>query len=164
MLDLLNSKFPPICIYIYIYIEAPTVALIPTLRVGAALFLGSGLRAVRRFCRVLSVRCGTRSSGSWAARRFYPAGPQNHGIFESQVAQFACGTPVLAPRSVKNRHSGGPAAPGGGRRQATGARIRKKHLRNIHLRLVLEVEIGAVAPPARAGGGAPASHGGGPGR
>ena len=32
--------------YIYIYIEAPTVALIPTLRVGAALFLGSGLRAV----------------------------------------------------------------------------------------------------------------------
>ena len=28
-------------IYIYVYIEAPTVALIPTLRVGVALFLGS---------------------------------------------------------------------------------------------------------------------------
>ena len=38
---------------------------------------------------------------------------------------------------------------GGGRRQATGARIRKKHLRNRHLSLVLEVEIVAVAPPAR---------------
>ena len=107
----------------------------------------------RRFCRVLSVRWGTRSSGSRAARRFCPAGPQNHGIFESQVAWFACGTPVLAPRSVKTRDNGGPEAPGGGRRQATGARIRKKHLRNIHLRLVLEVEIVAVAPPARAGEG-----------
>ena len=38
---------------------------------------------------------------------------------------------------------------GGGRRQATGARITKKHLRNRHLSLVLEVEIVAVAPPAR---------------
>ena len=68
----------------------------------------------RRFCSVLSVRWGARSSGSRAARRFCPAGPQNHGIFESQVAQFAGGTPVLAPRSVKTRHNGGPEAPGGG--------------------------------------------------
>ena len=35
------------------------------------------------------------------------------------------------------------------RRQATGARIRKKHLRNRHLSLVFEVEIVAVPPPAR---------------
>ena len=103
---------------------------------------------VRRFCRVLSVRWGGRSSVSRAARGFCPAGPQNHGTSESQVTQFACGTPVLAPRSVKTRHNGGPEAPGGGR-QATGARIRKKHLRNRHLSLVLEVEIVAVAPPAR---------------
>ena len=68
----------------------------------------------RRFCRVLSVRWGARSSVSRAARRFRRAGPQNRGIFESQVAQFACGTPVLAPRSVKNRDTGGPEAPGGG--------------------------------------------------
>ena len=67
----------------------------------------------RRFCRVLSVRRGARSSVSRAARRFCPAGPQNRSIFESQVAQFACGTPVLAPRSVKTRHNGGPEAPGG---------------------------------------------------
>ena len=103
----------------------------------------------RRHCRVLSVRWGTRSSGSRAARRFRPAGPQNHGIFESQVAQFACGTPVLAPRSVKNRHNGGPEAPGAGRREATGARTRKKHLRNRHLSVVLEVGVFAFAPPAR---------------
>ena len=38
---------------------------------------------------------------------------------------------------------------GGGRREATGARTRKKHLRNRHLSLVLEVEIVAVPPPAR---------------
>ena len=68
----------------------------------------------RRFCRVLSVRRGATSSVSRAARRFCPAVPQNHGTFESRVAQFACGTPVLAPRSVKNRHNGGPEAPGGG--------------------------------------------------
>ena len=67
---------------------------------------------VRRFCRVLSVRWGTRSSVSRAARRFCPAGPQNHGTSESQVAEFACGTPVLALRSVKTRHNGGPEAPG----------------------------------------------------
>ena len=68
---------------------------------------------VRRFCRVLSVRWGSGSSVSRAAGRFCPAGPQNHGTSESQVTQFACGTPVLAPRSVKTRHNGGPEAPGG---------------------------------------------------
>ena len=68
----------------------------------------------RRFCRVLSVRWGAGSSGSRAARRFCLAGLRNHGVFESQVAQFACGTPVLAPRSVKTRHNGGPEASGGG--------------------------------------------------
>ena len=35
------------------------------------------------------------------------------------------------------------------RREATGARTRKKHLRNRHLSLVLEEEIVNVAPPAR---------------
>ena len=69
---------------------------------------------VSRFWRDLSVRWGSRSSVSRAARRFCPAGPQNHGTSENQVAQFACGTPVLAPRSVKTRHNGGPEAPGGG--------------------------------------------------
>ena len=65
----------------------------------------------RRFCRVLSVRWEARSSVSRAARRFCPPGPQNHGPSERQVAQFACGTPVLAPRSVKTWHNGGPEAP-----------------------------------------------------
>ena len=68
---------------------------------------------VRRFCRVFSVRWGARSSVSRAARRFCPAGPQNHGTSESQVTQFACGAPVLAPRSVKPQDNGGPEAPGG---------------------------------------------------
>ena len=98
---------------------------------------------------VLSVRCGSRSPGLRAAPGFGPAGPQKRGTFETQVARFACGTPFLAPRTVKTRHNGGPEAPAGGRRQATGARIRKKHLRNRHLSLVLEVEIVAVPPPAR---------------
>ena len=67
-----------------------------------------------RGCRVLSGRWGARSSVSRAARGFCPAGPQNHGTSESQVTQFACGMPVLAPRSVKTRDNGGPEAPGGG--------------------------------------------------
>ena len=37
----------------------------------------------------------------------------------------------------------------GGRRQATGARTGKKHLRNRHLSMVLEVKVSAVVPPAR---------------
>ena len=84
-----------------------------TPRTAKRVTLSRNRSLARRFCRVLSVRWGTRSFGSRAARRFSPAGPQNHGIFESQVAQFACGTPVLAPRSVKTRHNGGPEAPGG---------------------------------------------------
>ena len=68
---------------------------------------------VRRFCRVFSVRWGARSSVSRAARGFCPAGPQNHGTSASQVAQFACGTPVLAPRSAKTQDNSGPEAPGG---------------------------------------------------
>ena len=67
----------------------------------------------RQICRVLSVRWGARSSVSRGARRFCPAGPQNHGTSESLVTQFACGTPVLAPRTVKIKHNGGPEAPGG---------------------------------------------------
>ena len=67
---------------------------------------------VRRFCRISSVRWGARSSVSRVACRFCPAGPQNHGTSESQVTQFACGTPVLAPRSVKTQDNGGPEAPG----------------------------------------------------
>ena len=68
---------------------------------------------VRRFCRVLSVRWGSRSSVSRAARGFGPAGPQKRGTFESPVAQFACGTPILPGWTVKTRHNGGPEAPGG---------------------------------------------------
>ena len=49
------------------------------------------------------------------------------------------------PGAVRRRSGGA----GGGRREATGARTRKKHLRNRHLSLVLEVEIVAVPPPAR---------------
>ena len=85
-----------------------------TSRAAKRLTLSSNRSLARRFCRVLSVRWGARSSVSRAARRFCPAGPQNPGTSESQVAQFACGTPVLAPRSVKTRHNGGPEAPGGG--------------------------------------------------
>ena len=104
---------------------------------------------VRRFCRVFSVRWGGRSAGARAARGFCPAGLQNRSTSASQVVQFACGTPVLAPRSVKTQDNGGPEAPGVGRRQATGARTRQKHLRNRHLSMVFEVEIVAVPPPAR---------------
>ena len=68
----------------------------------------------RRHCRVLSVRWGARSSVSRAARRFCPDGAQNHGTSARQVAQFACSTPVLAPRSAKTQDNGGPEAPGGG--------------------------------------------------
>merc|ERR1711960_62647 len=71
-----------------------------TSRTAKRLALSRNRSLARRFCSVLSVRWGTRSSVSRAARRFCPAGPQNRCIFESQVAQFACGTPVLAPRSV----------------------------------------------------------------
>ena len=85
-----------------------------TPRAGKRLTLCRNRSLARRFCRVLSVRWGARSSGSRAARRFCPAGPQNHGTSESQVAQFACGTPVLAPRSVKTQDNGGPEAPEGG--------------------------------------------------
>jgi len=120
-----------------------------TSRIPKRLALSRNRSLARRFCRVLSVRWGTRSSVSRAARRFRRAGPQNRGIFESQLPQFACGTPVLASRSVKTRHNGGPEAPGGGLREATGARIWKKYVRNRHLSLVLEEEIVAVAPPAR---------------
>ena len=67
----------------------------------------------RRFCRVLSVRWGARSSGSRAARRFCPARPQKRSIFEAQVAQFACGTPILPHWDVETWHLGGPEAPGG---------------------------------------------------
>ena len=68
---------------------------------------------VRRICRVLSVRWGSRSSASQAARGFGPAGPQKRGTFETQVARFACGTPILELRTVKTRHNGGPQAPAG---------------------------------------------------
>ena len=78
-------------------------------RAAKRLTLSRNRSLVRRFCRVLSVRWGTGSSVSRAARRFCIAGPQNHGTSESQVTQFACGTPVLAPRSVKTRDNGGPA-------------------------------------------------------
>ena len=56
---------------------------------------------VRRFCRVLSVRWGSRSPGLRAARGFGPAGPQNRGTFETQVARFARGTPILPHWTVK---------------------------------------------------------------
>merc|ERR1711960_29951 len=85
-----------------------------TSRTAKRLALSRNRSLARRFRRVLSVRRGTRSSVSRAARRFHRAGPQNRGIFESQLPQFACGTPVLAPRSVKTRHNGGPEGPGGG--------------------------------------------------
>ena len=79
-----------------------------TSRAPKRLTLSRNRSLVRRFCRVLSVRWGARSSVSWAARRFCPAGPQNHGTSASQVALFACGTPVLGPRSVKTQDNGGP--------------------------------------------------------
>ena len=84
-----------------------------TSRAAKRLTLSRNRSLVRRFCRVLSVRWGTRSSVSRAARRFCPAGPQNHGTFESQVAQFACGTPILPHGTVKTRRNGSPEAPGG---------------------------------------------------
>ena len=82
-----------------------------TPRTAKRLALSRNRSRACRFCRVLSVRWGTRSSGSRAARRFCPARPQNHGTFETQVARFACGTPILPHRTVKTRHHGGPEAP-----------------------------------------------------
>ena len=95
------------------------------------------------------------------------------GPLGDQVLRFAGGAPFSPGRTAKSRHIREPGRPvcvrhagsgaperknpgqwrsggaGGGRREATGARIRKKHLRNRHLSLVLEVEIVAVPPPAR---------------
>ena len=70
-------------IYIYIYIEAPTVALIPTLCVGPALLLGSA-----------DLKPG--SSGLRAARRFFGAGQEKRGRSETRIARIACGTPILS--------------------------------------------------------------------
>ena len=102
-----------------------------------------------------------------------PVPPCFIGPLGGQVVRFAGGAWFLPRRTAKSRHirepgrrvcvrhagSGAPerknpaqwwsGGAGGGRREATGARTRKKHLRNRHLRLVLEVEIFAVAPPAR---------------
>ena len=72
---------------------------------------------VCRFCRVLSVRWGSGSSGSRAARSFCPARLQKRSIFEAQVAQFACGTPILPHWDVETWHRGGPEAPGGAARK-----------------------------------------------
>ena len=90
-----------------------------------------------------------------------------------QVVQFTGGTRFWPRRSAKTRHIRDPVCPvcmrhavsgapdrqnpaqwwsggvGGGRRQATGARIWKKHFRNVHLSLVLAVKVPAVVPPAR---------------
>ena len=82
-------------------------------RAAKRLTLSRNCSLVRRICRVLSVRWGSRSSGSRAARGFGPAGPQKRGTFETQVARFACGTPILPHWTVKARHNGGPEAPGG---------------------------------------------------
>ena len=95
------------------------------------------------------------------------------GPLGDQVARFADGTRFWPRWTAKSPHIRDPGRPvcmrhagsgapdrknpaqwwsggaGGGRREATGARIRKKHLRNRHLSMVLEVEIVAVAPPAR---------------
>ena len=60
-----------------------------TPRAPKRLTLSRNRSLVRRFCRVFSVRWGGRSSVSRAARGFCPAGPQNHGTSESQVAEFA---------------------------------------------------------------------------
>ena len=119
-----------------------------TPRAAKRLTLSRNCSLVRRICRVLSVRWGSRPSGSRAARGFGPARPQKRSTFETQVAQFARGTPILSHWTVKTRHNGGPEAPGG-RRQPTGARIARKHLRNVHLRMVLEVKVPAGGQPSR---------------
>ncbi len=119
-----------------------------TSRAAKRLTLSRNRSRACRFCRVLSVRWGARLSVPRAARCFCAAGPQNRRTFESQVARFACGTPILPHWTAKTRHHGGPEAPGGGRRQATGARTGKKHLRNRHLSMVLGVKVTAGVPPA----------------
>ena len=75
-----------------------------TSRSAKTLIVSGNRSRVCRFCRVLSVRWGSGSSGSRAARRFCPARPQKRSIFEAQVAQFACGTPILPRRAVKALH------------------------------------------------------------
>ena len=102
-----------------------------------------------------------------------PVLPRFLGPLGGQVVRFAGGARFLLRRTAKSRHIREPGCPvclrhavsgapdrknpaqswsggvGGGRRQATGARTKQKHLRNRHLSLVLEVEIVAVPPPAR---------------
>ena len=84
-----------------------------TSRSAITLIVSRNRSRVCRFCRVLSVRWGSGSSGSRAARRFCPARPQKRSIFEAQVAQFARGTPILPHWDVETWHRGGPEAPGG---------------------------------------------------
>ena len=84
-----------------------------TPRAAKRLTLSRNRSLVRRFCRVLSVRWGSGSSGSRAARRFGPAGLAMRGTFEARVAQFACGTPILPHWDVETWHRGCPEAPGG---------------------------------------------------
>ena len=129
-----------------------------------------------RICRVFTVwrqRIGvprairaTRVSRALNLRGFV-------GPLGVQVVRFTGGTRFWPRRSAKTRHIRDPGRPvcvrhavsgapdrknpaqwwsggaGGGRRQATGARIWKKHPRNAHLSLVLEVKVSAVVPPAR---------------
>ena len=105
---------------------------------------------VCRFCRVLSVRWGSGSSGSRTARRFCPAGMQNHGTSESQVAQFAGGTPILPHWTVKPRHHGGPEAPGG-----PSASHGTKNLRKAPPKCTPETGFGGKSLCRRSAGGGP---------
>ena len=105
---------------------------------------------VCRFCRVLSVRWGSGSSCSRAARRSCPARPQKRSIFEAQVAQFACGTPILPHWDVETWHRGGPEAPGG-----PPASHGTKNLRKAPPKCTPETGFGGKSLCRRSAGGGP---------
>ena len=82
-----------------------------TSRSAKTLMVSGNRSRVCRFCRVLSVRWGSGSSGSRAARRFGTPGSQKRCTLEAQVARFACGTPILSHWTAKTRHIRDPGRP-----------------------------------------------------
>ena len=126
-----------------------------TSRAAKRVTLSRNRSLVRRFCRVYSVRWGARSSVSRAARRFLPRRTAKSRHIRAPgrpvcVRHAGSGAPERKNHGQwRSGGAGGGGGAGGLRREATGARIRQKHLRNSHLHLVFEVEIVAVPPPAR---------------
>ena len=130
------------------------------------------MRAARRFLaagpekhgrsetRVPQIACGTPNLGRRPAKtrpiwNLSRPGSVRHADSLAPDRKITAHPRARSPSLRAARRSWRPGAQKPGtmavrrRRQATGARTRKKHLRNRHPSLVLEVEIVAVPPPAR---------------